>query len=1058
MKRNYPFRFGFARNATSPLFRGTQIATVIGLFGAWLVLSLAGLQAANLPDGFAETRIATGLDPSDMTFAPDGRLFLTEKVGRVRIVKEGALLTTPFLTLPNVENDNEQGLLGIAFDPDFTTNHYVYVYYTARTPAVHNRVSRFTANGDVVMSGSETIILELEDREAGIHNGGSVFFRDGYLFVTTGETSVPDYAQSLQNRLGKVLRINADGSIPTDNPFYTTATGANRAIWALGLRNPFKAAVQPGTGRIFINDVGQSSWEEINEGLPGANYGWPGIEGRRPNQTPSSGYQDPVYAYSQFDDNGCAITGGAFYNPTTSQFPSSYIGLYFFSDYCGDLRTLNPSNGTVTGFATAIGPIDIAVAPDGSLYYLARGSSNDNTSSGDGELWRVQYTNSNAPSIAAEPSSQTASLGTTAVFTVIASGSALSYQWQRDGIDIAGATGATYALSNVHLSDNGARFNVVVTNSISSVTSNDAILTVINNQVPTADITAPAASDLDNAPRASDLYRAGDVIRFSGTGTDPEDGDLPATSYRWLVNFHHETHLHPGPSVTLATDGKSGSFEIPTEGENSADVWYRLFLIVTDSQGATHKDSIDIYPRVVTVRLASDPTGLSLNLDGQPRTTPYDQQFVSGMVISLAAPSSQTSDGLSYTFESWSGGTVDNGSITIPDENTTYTANFIEGGAQAREADNPTNVVAGLIYQYYEGSWEYLPDFSSLLAVETGTVTDVDLTPRNRDYDFGFQFKGYIDVPTDGAYTFYTSSDDGSKLYIGSSLVVDNDGLHGVQEGSGTISLKAGKHAITIDFFEQFGGDSLSVSYAGPGIAKQLVPTSAWFRESDVFLTQVLEAEHATYSGVQISTDRSGYSGTGFADYINLTGDYVEWNVNVPTAGTYNLGFRYSLGSVDDRPLEIKVNDDVVHAELSFPSTTTWSNWSFVNTWVNLNAGDNTVRATAIGSSGANVDRLEVSAVADADARIAQNERIAESFVVRYYPVPVSDVLTIETDTALEGAIRIIDTKGLLIKSVATQPKQTRAELSVAGLPAGLYLVAIPVNGRIIVKKIAVQH
>src|SRR5204862_1885066 len=129
----------------------------------------------------------------------------------------------------------ERGLLGIAFDPDFDTNHYVYVYYTATTPAVHNRVSRLTANGDVAVLGSETILLELENLNATNHNGGSIHFGpDGKLYVAVGENAVSSNSQTLTNRLGKMLRINVDGTIPTDNPFYTTAIGVNRSIWAMG--------------------------------------------------------------------------------------------------------------------------------------------------------------------------------------------------------------------------------------------------------------------------------------------------------------------------------------------------------------------------------------------------------------------------------------------------------------------------------------------------------------------------------------------------------------------------------------------------------------------------------------------------------------------------------------------------------------------------------------------------------------------------------------------------------------------------------------------------------
>lgn len=128
----------------------------------------------------------------------------------------------------------------------------------------------------VAVPGSEVVLLELNNLSATNHNGGALHFgRDGKLYAAVGENAVTSNAQTLNNLLGKILRINKDGSIPADNPFYDSTTGDNRSIWALGLRNPFTFAVHPNSGRIFINDVGQSSWEEINEGVAGANYGCP---------------------------------------------------------------------------------------------------------------------------------------------------------------------------------------------------------------------------------------------------------------------------------------------------------------------------------------------------------------------------------------------------------------------------------------------------------------------------------------------------------------------------------------------------------------------------------------------------------------------------------------------------------------------------------------------------------------------------------------------------------------------------------------------------------------
>jgi len=319
--------------------------------------------------------VTSGLsNPTAMAFAPDGRLFVAQQGGQLRVIKNGVLLPTPFVTV-TTDSQGERGLLGVAFDPNFATNQLVYVYYTATSPTLHNRVSRFTAMGDVAVPGSEAILLELNPLSAATnHNGGALHFGlDGKLYIGAGENANGANAQTLANLLGKMLRINPDGSIPSDNPFFTTASGVNRAIWALGLRNPFSFAIQPGTGRIFINDVGENTWEEINDGIAGSNYGWPTTEG--PTSNPS--FRSPLFAYGHGTGptTGCAIAGGAFYNPPIVQLPGDFVGDYFFADLCsGWIRRFDPASGTAADFVSGIpNPVDLQVGADGGLYVLSRG-------------------------------------------------------------------------------------------------------------------------------------------------------------------------------------------------------------------------------------------------------------------------------------------------------------------------------------------------------------------------------------------------------------------------------------------------------------------------------------------------------------------------------------------------------------------------------------------------------------------------------------------------------------------------------------------------------------
>ncbi len=362
---------------------------------AGLVWALS-VTAATLPPGFVEEQFGSDLGgrPTAMAFAPDGRLFVCLQGGDLRVIKDGALLGAPFVRIA-VDSSGERGLLGIAFDPNFASNQFIYVYHTVPGAPAHNRVSRFTANGDVAAAGSQAVILDLDPLSSATnHNGGAIHFGpDGKLYVAVGENANGSNSQTLSNRLGKILRINPDGTIPSDNPFFNTASGQNRAIWALGLRNPFTFGFQPGTSRMFINDVGQNTWEEINSGVAGSNYGWPITEG--PTDDPR--FRAPIFAYGHgsSDTTGCAIVGAAFYNPPVAQFPASYVGKYFFADLCsGWIRLFNPATGKASLFATGIStPVDLHVGPDGALYYVAQGNG--------GQVFRVSALPARAQNISA---------------------------------------------------------------------------------------------------------------------------------------------------------------------------------------------------------------------------------------------------------------------------------------------------------------------------------------------------------------------------------------------------------------------------------------------------------------------------------------------------------------------------------------------------------------------------------------------------------------------------------------------------------------------------------
>lgn len=336
---------------------------------------------------FTETKLASNLDGTAMEIAPDGRIFVCGKSGSVRIYKNNQLLTKPFIKL-KVSSISEQGVLGITFHPKFPDSNWVYIYYTL--PTTLNRLSRFKADGDTAVIASEQPLFELPTGAADNHDGGAIHFgNDGKLYVSSGNR-VTTFAQDMTSLLGKILRLNEDGSIPGDNPFKTQTTGNAQAIYTAGMRNTFTFSVDKVTGRIFGCEVGDKS-EEVNELLAGHNYGYNLAEGYTvpTNTTGMVGtFKPAIYSY-----NGGCIIAACFYTPTgagfsgTRNFPESFHRKFFFADYnTGWIKTLDIENPkTVSDFATgAESPVDIKFGADGVMYYLNRDAAG-------GSLYRVVY-------------------------------------------------------------------------------------------------------------------------------------------------------------------------------------------------------------------------------------------------------------------------------------------------------------------------------------------------------------------------------------------------------------------------------------------------------------------------------------------------------------------------------------------------------------------------------------------------------------------------------------------------------------------------------------------
>jgi glucose/arabinose dehydrogenase len=316
------------------------------------------------------TSFASGFNkPVNIQHAGDNRLFIVEQNGVIKILNADATTnTTPFLDINSQvsSSGNEQGLLGLAFHPNYITNGFFFVNYTNNSG--NTVISRFTVSTDPSIAdiNSQEILLTIAQPYSN-HNGGSIVFGpDGYLYIGMGDGGSggdPDnYAQNTTSLLGKILRINIDNglpyTIPTDNPFVSD-TNITDEIWAIGVRNPWKFSFDSLQGDVWIADVGQYDYEEINHtlnGMSGLNYGWRCYESNYAYQTSgcqnTSNYTFPnaEYSHTGGESYRCSITGGYVYRG--SLYPDLY-GLYFFADYCSDeIGTVDPSNSYTIAYNT----------------------------------------------------------------------------------------------------------------------------------------------------------------------------------------------------------------------------------------------------------------------------------------------------------------------------------------------------------------------------------------------------------------------------------------------------------------------------------------------------------------------------------------------------------------------------------------------------------------------------------------------------------------------------------------------------------------------------------
>jgi glucose/arabinose dehydrogenase len=702
-------------------------AVVAGLLAGCLSLLFlyAKTASAVTPPNFTDTLITKVGSPTALAFTPDGRMLVTTAPGTLRVYEEGALLPNPALDISSkVCTNGGRGLVGVAVDPNFATNNYIYLYYTfkkhgvceqntSRVPV--NRVERYVLSDSNTATPSKILVDNIINTNQ--HSAGDLHFgRDGYLYVTVGDGGC-DYAgdsgcggQNDASRdshilLGKVLRITRDGGIPATNPYTGTdsarcnLTGRTdvgkkcQETFASGLRNPFRFAFDPNASgtRFFINDVGEGRWEEVSQGRSGADYGWNLCEGNHDNPArPGSvncgaaPYTPPIHEYSH--DTGCSSITGAAFVPN-GVWPAGYDNSYLYGDYvCGKIFKLTP-NGTGgftrTEFVTGLGQNSAVAMTFGphqgsqALYYTTYGGNGPGSGGSGGEIHRIAYTGSTnrAPTAAVTANPTT---GRPLPLEVEFDGSAssdpdtgdtlTSYIWNF-GDGTAPRETTTPTTSYTYTTEGTYTASLRVKDNHGALSEADTVRIDAGNEAPTPVIESPSAGL---------LYRVGQQITLSGSATDPEDGQLAGSSFTWEVLQHHTApnhHTHPyfaqtGNNLTITAP--------PPEGLDStgAGNYLEVRLTATDSNGLSKTVTQDVQPNRVDVSFATNPSGLSLHINGQRFTTPKTLLSWEGYALKVNAPSPQTFSGKTYVFSSWSDGKGKQHNIVTGSAPSTYTATF----------------------------------------------------------------------------------------------------------------------------------------------------------------------------------------------------------------------------------------------------------------------------------------------------------------------------------------------------------------------------------------------
>jgi glucose/arabinose dehydrogenase len=747
----------------SPAWVRRALAALCALVLVPLVV-IEPARAAVTPSGFSEQVVFSGLvNPTNVAFSPDGRVFVAEKSGLIKVFDS---LDDPTPSVyadlrTEVHNYWDRGLLGIALHPDFPTDPRMYVLYTHDgliggptpkwgTPDTADDPCPSppgpTADGCQASArlsvlngtGAEQVLVEDWCQVFPSHSIGSIEFGpDGMLYAGGGDAASFNYSDYGQDSFpssdvtpdnpcgdgpdpvgatltpptaeggalraqdvrtsgdpatldGSIIRIDPDtGLAAPGNPKLSSSDLNTRRIVAHGLRNPMRFAFRPGTNELWVGDVGNKVWEEIDRIVsPTAgvtNFGWPCYEGagRQPGfdalnvnicenlyAAGSSAVAAPYYAYNHSDHiatgenctvGSSSISGMSFYK--TGNYPSAYDGALFFADYSrkcvwammpGSNGLPDPAN--IVPFANGYGATRLQTGPGGDLFAV----DYDN-----GRILRYVYDATNNPPTAVITADKTSGpTPLTVTFDAAASndadGDPLTYAWDLDGD---GVYDDSTAATVQHTYTTGGEVTVRLKVSDGHTTGTTSTLINVANTAPTALITSPGPVT---------TWKVGDTITFAGSATDPEQGTLPSSALTWSLIMHHcpsDCHTHTITSMT----GSSGSFVAP---DHEYPSYLELKLTARDAEGLTDTKSVRLDPKTVGLSFATVPSGLQLTYGAKTAKTPSTGTTIVGSSGSLSVDPVQATGNQLYRFASWSDGGARNHNFVAPATPATYTATY----------------------------------------------------------------------------------------------------------------------------------------------------------------------------------------------------------------------------------------------------------------------------------------------------------------------------------------------------------------------------------------------